>query len=217
MQMLGKVINISVSKTKSVSWKGASVSTGIFKEPVDGPVLIKRLGIVGDEQADLTVHGGPDKAVYGYPSEYYSYWREALGRQDLNWGAFGENLTTVGLDEENMAIGDEFRVGTARLRVTQPRIPCFKLGMRFGDDSIIRSFFKSGKWGFYFSVVEEGSCESGDEIAYLSGDGHKVQVIEVVQLLLAKTVDDLQISRVLDSNLAPQMKMAVIHHVNKYS
>jgi MOSC domain-containing protein YiiM len=209
MQLHGEIVNISVSKAKAVSWKGASVLTGIFKEPVRSEVLVKRLGIVGDEQADLTVHGGPDKAVYAYPSEHYPFWKEALAGRDLSWGMFGENFTTAGLDEENVSIGDEFRVGTARLRVTQPRIPCFKLGMRFGDDQIIRRFFKSGKWGFYFAVVEEGSCERGDEIVYLSGDGHNVKVIDVVRLLLAREVDDLQFARVLDSNLAPQMKLTV--------
>jgi len=176
---------------------------------VTSRILVKRLGIVGDQQADLTVHGGPDKAVYAYPSEHYGYWKEALAGRDLNWGMFGENFTTAGLNEETVAIGDEFRVGTVRLRVTQPRIPCFKLGIRFGNDEIIKRFFKSGKWGFYFSVVEEGSCQRGDEIVYLSGDGRNVKVIDVVRLFLAKEVDDLQFVRVLDSNLAPQMKMIV--------
>lgn len=209
MQLNGKIVNISIGKAKSVTWKGESVSTGIFKEPVQSKVLVKQLGIVGDQQADLTVHGGPDKAVYAYPSEHYVYWEEALAGRDLDWGTFGENFTTAGVDEENVSIGDEFRVGTARLRVTQPRIPCFKLGIRFGDQAIIKKFFKSRKWGFYLCVVEEGSCQSGDEIVYLSGDGHNVKLIDVVQLLLSSEVDDLQFSRVLDSNLAPQMKLTI--------
>lgn len=211
MQLHGKIINIAISREKVlVRWHDQSVSTGIFKEPVQSTVQIQQLGIVGDQQADLSVHGGLDKAVYAYPSEHYAYWKEELAGRNLDWGMFGENLTTIGLNEENVCIGDEFRVGTARLRVTQPRTPCYKLGIRFGDDAMVKRFFKSGKWGIYFAVVEEGTCQTGDEIVYLSSDEHNVKVIDVVQLLLAREVDDMQLSRVLDSNLAMQMKMALM-------
>ena len=150
-----RVMSVNVGLPREVEWRGKKVLTAIFKDPVAAKLPLRRLNLDGDGQADLTVHGGPDKAVYAYPGEHYGPWREQLGRE-LTPGNFGENLTTEGLLEDAVHIGDEFRVGTARLVVTQPRMPCFKLGLRFDDPGVVKSFLQAGKPGIYFAVLEEG-------------------------------------------------------------
>jgi MOSC domain-containing protein YiiM len=145
-------------------WKGEAVSTGIFKDPVAGDVPVGTLNLAGDRQADLVVHGGPQKAVYGYPSEHYEYWRNELPGVPLTWGYFGENLTTTGLAESTLHIGDQLKIGTATLMVTQPRLPCFKLALRFDRDDIIKRFLLSRRSGFYFSVIEEGTVSATSPI-----------------------------------------------------
>jgi len=162
--------------------QGETVSTGIFKSPVEGRVRIERLNIAGDRQADLSVHGGANKAVYGYPSEHYAYWAKRLRRNDLGWGIFGENLTFEGLLEDAIHLGDCLRVGTAVLRVTQPRFPCYKLGIRFGRADMVKKFQLSGRSGFYFSVIEEGEVAAGDSAEIVSRDKHAVTVAECVEL-----------------------------------
>jgi MOSC domain-containing protein YiiM len=147
-----------------VHWEGRTILTGIFKHPTVGPVNVGRLGIEGDVQADLRVHGGPEKAVYAYPAEHYEYWANELQRVALPWGMFGENLTTEGLLENEVHLGDEFRIGSAGLRVTRPRFPCQKLGMKFGDMRMVKRFQDSGRSGFYLSVVQEGRVSVGDPI-----------------------------------------------------
>jgi MOSC domain-containing protein YiiM len=159
-----KVISLNVGLPRTVSWKGLEVSTGIFKEPVSGPVMLRRLDFDGDRQADLEVHGGPAKALYAYPSEHYEPWRKELRDPELAWAGFGENLTTEGLLEDDAHIGDRFRIGDALVMVTQPRFPCYKLGIRFGRDDILAKFLKSGRSGIYFSVLKEGLVTSGDAI-----------------------------------------------------
>ncbi len=159
------------------------VSTAIFKKPVEGAVRVARLNLEGDGQADLTVHGGPTKAVYAYPSQHYDFWRDQPPGTELRWGAFGENLTIEGLDEESVSIGDRFRVGTARLVVTEPRMPCFKLGLRFGDPKMIKRFLQSQRTGFYFGVEEEGQVEAGDTIELLEKNPESdLRVHEVTRL-----------------------------------
>lgn len=164
MKEAGRVIAVSVSQARSVPWGGQTVRTGIFKAPRPGRFHVRRLGLEGDEQADLEVHGGPLKAVYAYPSEHYAFWRKELPGTDLPWGAFGENLTTMGLSEENVHVGDRFQIGTAVLAATKPRFPCYKLGIRFGREDIIPRFLESGRTGFYLQVLEEGALGEGDEI-----------------------------------------------------
>ena len=144
---------------------------------------MRRLNIDGDRQADLTVHGGPDKAVYAYPSEHYGTWSEQLGRE-LTPGNFGENLTTEGLLEDAVHIGDEFRVGTARLVITQPRLPCFKLGFRFDGPGMVKSFLQAGKPGIDFAVLEEGVVGPGDPIERLAKDGSRITVTKMFRLVL---------------------------------
>jgi len=138
-----KIVSVNVGLPREVVWKGTTVQTAIFKEPVAGPVPIRELNLAGDQQADLIVHGGSDKAVYGYPAEHYEYWRKQLPNTSLSWGAFGENLTTEGLWEDMLCIGDLLRVGSAVLQLTQPRMPCYKLELRFNRNDMIKRFLLS--------------------------------------------------------------------------
>ena len=176
-----KIISINVGRPRLVESNGQIVSTGIFKNPVEGRVMLRTLNLDGDRQADLTVHGGPDKAVYLYPSEHYEYWRKELPGTELPWGMFGENLTTEGLDE-SVNIGDRFRIAGVELTVTQPRMPCYKLGIKFGRPDILRRFLKSGRSGFYLSVQREGEVGAGDEIEPLQRDSHNVTVSDITSL-----------------------------------
>jgi len=161
---------------------GEPVSTGIFKEPVTGRVMMRTLNLDGDRQADLTVHGGPEKAVYGYPSEHYEFWRRELPDMDLPWGMFGENFTTEDIFETETHIGDKFRIGTAEVMVTQPRMPCYKLGIRFGRTDIIKRFLVSERSGFYFSVLKEGEVGAGDELELIERNDSGVRVVDVTRL-----------------------------------
>jgi MOSC domain-containing protein YiiM len=191
-----RVMSVNVGMPREVDRRGMKILTGIFKEPVASRLVVRRLNIEGDGQADLTVHGGPDKAVYAYPSEHYGPWREQLGRE-LTPGMFGENLTTEGLLEDAVHIGDEFRVGTARLVVTQPRLPCFKLGIRFGDPGIVKSFVRAGKPGIYFAVMEEGEVAASDPIERLAEDQNRITVTEMFRLVLDHNADPAALRRLL--------------------
>jgi MOSC domain-containing protein YiiM len=172
--------SVNVGLPRSVEWQGELCHTSIFKDPVEGRVRVGPDNLAGDRQADLSVHGGTLKAIYLYPSEHYAYWRAELG--DLPWGAFGENLTTTGLTEDTVRIGDRLRVGTAELVVTQPRLPCFKLSIRFGRPDIERLFLRSGRTGFYLSVAREGDVAAGDAVAFVSRAEGSATVAEVVGL-----------------------------------
>jgi MOSC domain-containing protein YiiM len=165
------------------------VSTGIFKQPVVGRVAVRRLNLDGDRQADLSVHGGPDKAVYTYPAEHYPYWHMVLPGTDVPWAAFGENLTTTGLTEETVNIGDRFRVGSAELVATQPRTPCYKLGLRFGRADMVRLFYRSGRSGIYFAVLEEGEVAAGDAITLIQRAEGSLSVADI-NSLYARGDDD---------------------------
>ena len=178
-----RVVSVNVSMPREVAWQGTAVLTGIFKDPVAKPVALRRLNLDGDAQADLSVHGGPDKAVYAYPTEHYADWQSRLGRT-LSFGAFGENLSTEGLVEDLVHIGDEFRVGTARLVVTQPRMPCYKLGIRFGDPAMVKQFLRAGWPGIYFAVIEEGVVGPGDPIERVHTDENRVTVEAMFKLML---------------------------------
>jgi MOSC domain-containing protein YiiM len=177
-----QVISVNVGQPRKLLLNDEIVETGIFKEAVECRVAVRQLNIDGDRQADLTVHGGPDKAVYAYPTEHYAFWREQFPEMELPWGMFGENLSIEGLLEDDVHIGDRFQVGSARLMVTQPRLPCFKLGIKFGRDDIIKRFLVSGMTGFYFAVLEEGEVAAGDSISLLHSEEHQVQVADIVRL-----------------------------------
>jgi MOSC domain-containing protein YiiM len=176
-----KVISINVGLPQEVEWHNEIVRTSIFKAPVTGRVRVDRLNIEGDQQSDLTVHGGVDKAVYVYPSEHYDFWRKELPDFDLPWGAFGENLTTTGLAEDDVRMGDRFGIGSAEFVVTQPRMPCFKLTIRFGRADMIKRFYRSGRSGFYLSVAKEGEIEAGDAISLLHRDAEKMTIAEAAE------------------------------------
>ena len=177
-----KVMSVNVGVPREIEWRGEVVRTSIFKAPVAGRVRVGRLNIQGDQQSDLTVHGGTGKAVYAYPSEHYAYWRKALPGIDLPWGAFGENLTTEGLLEGKLHIGDRIRAGSAEFVVTQPRMPCFKLALRFGRPDMVKRFHRSGRTGFYLAVAQEGEVAAGDPVDVLTEDENRVTVTDVFEL-----------------------------------
>jgi MOSC domain-containing protein YiiM len=177
-----KIISLNVGRPRLVVWDGRPVSTGIYKTPVEGRVMLRTLNLDGDRQADLTVHGGPSKAAYVYPAEHYGYWRDELPGMELPWGMFGENFTTEGLDESDVNIGDRFRLGDAEVMVTEPRMPCYKLGIKFGRTDILKRFLASGRTGFYFSVEREGEVGAGDKIDVVGRDEHKVSVADITRL-----------------------------------
>jgi MOSC domain-containing protein YiiM len=184
-----KLISVNVGLPREVAVNGGTVSTGIFKHAVSGAIRVERLNLVGDRQADLSVHGGPHKAVYGYPAEHYAYWQHELAEDDLPWGMFGENLTTEGLHESAVYIGDRYRFGTAELVVTQPRSPCYKLGIRFGRPEMVKLFLHGGRSGFYFAVAQEGEVKAGDSIELLSRDANSLSVFDINKLYASEKND----------------------------
>jgi MOSC domain-containing protein YiiM len=177
-----KVVSLNVAIPRTVVWKGHEVRTGIFKEPVDGPVMMRRLNLDGDRQADLTVHGGPAKAVYAYPSEHYPLWKSELPAMVLPWGMFGENLTTEGLSEETTNIGDKFQIGEAIVMVAQPRTPCYKLAVKFDRDDMLKRMLGNGRSGFYLSVVQQDVVQAGDTIEKLHEDAERITVADFNRL-----------------------------------
>jgi MOSC domain-containing protein YiiM len=181
-----KVMSVNVGLPRKVKWHGISVSTGIYKEPVEGRVTVRKLNLDGDRQADLTVHGGEQKAVYYYPSEHYGYWKRELPGRELPMAIFGENFTTEGLLEDSVHLGDRFAIGSAEFVVAQPRLPCYKLGIRFQDDGMVKRFLASGRTGFYLAVTREGEVGAGDEIKMIARDANAVAVSEITRLYVAK-------------------------------
>jgi MOSC domain-containing protein YiiM len=181
-----KLVSLNVGLPRDVVWHGKTVSTGIYKEPVDGRVALRKLNLDGDRQADLIVHGGEYKAVYCYPIEHYAYWRQQLPGRDLATAIFGENFTTEGVEEDSVHLGDQFSIGSAEVVVTQPRLPCYKLGIRFGADNMVKKFLEAGRYGFYVAVTREGEVGVGDEIKVLSRDPKGVPVSEITRLYIAR-------------------------------
>jgi len=198
-----KVISVNVGLPREVAGDNGSVRTGIYKQSVRGPVRVQRLNLVGDGQADLSVHGGPYKALYAYPAEHYAYWRKELG-EELPWGMFGENLTTDGLDESTVQIGDRFRVGTAELSVTQPRVPCYKLGIRFGRPEMVKRFLNSRRTGFYFAVAQEGQVDSGDPIELIARNENSLTVTEIFRLYAFETDDRETLQKAVQLEALPE-------------
>jgi MOSC domain-containing protein YiiM len=183
------------------------VSTGIYKYPVKGRVALRKLNLEGDRQADLTVHGGEEKAVYCYPLEHYDYWRAQFPGRELPAGAFGENFTTDGLLEGSICIGDRLAVGTAEAVVTQPRLPCYKLGMKFGSDDMVKRFLSSRRPGFYLAVTREGDVGAGDEFRLVARDPNRVSVSDIARLYVAKkysSEDIASLQRVLRVQALPR-------------
>lgn len=184
MPVVPTLISLQVGVPRIVTRDGQEVSTGIFKSPVEKRVRMRSLNLDGDRQADLSVHGGANKAVYVYPSEHYPYWKNELPGVDLPWGAFGENLTTSGLLEGTVCIGDRFTIGTAEVVVTQPRLPCFKLNLKFDREDMVKRFLASRRTGFYLRVLREGEVGAGDEIIPAHQDVNRVSVLDALRLHL---------------------------------
>ncbi len=180
--MTPKIRSVNVSIPKEVEFEGQRITTGIFKEPVEGRIMLRTLNLVGDKQADLTVHGGPDKAVYAYPMEHYQFWRKVYPNTEMTNGMFGENFTIEGLMESEVSVGDSFEIGSSKVIATQPRMPCYKLGVKFGRMDILRKFLASGRSGIYFKVLEEGEVGAGDPIIIIKKDTNRVAISDVVRM-----------------------------------
>lgn len=181
-----KLISVSPGLPREVTWHGKVVTTGIYKQPVAGRVALRKLNLDGDRQADLSVHGGEYKAVYCYPVEHYAYWERELPGRELPMASFGENFTTAGFREDSLYLGDQLSVGSARVVVTQPRLPCYKLGIRFESDDMVKRFLASGRTGFYLAVIREGDVGAGDEIKVTDREPNAVPVSEITRLYIAK-------------------------------
>jgi MOSC domain-containing protein YiiM len=204
--MTARVISCNVGKPVLVPSADGAILTGIFKHPVNGPVHVGRLNLEGDQQADLTVHGGPHKAVYVYPSEHYQYWREQLPQTNMPWGMFGENLTTEGLLESGVNIGDRYRIGSAVFQVTQPRMPCFKLALKFNRSDMIKRFWLSGRSGFYLSVCKEGELWAETPVELDVSGEPAVSVSEVLKLYRHRSPDRADLERAIAAPLTAEWK-----------
>ena len=198
------MVSVNVGLPREVAWHGRVVRTSIWKDPVEGLVHVSSLNLEGDQQSDLSVHGGPEKAVYAYPREHYEYWRRELPGTDLAWGAFGENFTTEGLLEPDIRIGDRIRVGSAEFLVTQPRMPCFKLGIRFGRDDMVKRFLRSGRPGFYLAVIREGEVASGNSLEFVGRDEHGVTVADIASLYARDRDNEDLLRRAVDVPALPE-------------
>ena len=198
-----RLVSVNVGRPREAEWRGKLVRTSIFKDPVTGPVAVHKLNLTGDEQADLSVHGGVAKAVYAYPSEHYSYWRDQLPEVEFPWGAFGENLTTEGLSESSLRIGDCLSIGSGEFLVTQPRLPCFKLGVRFGRPDMVKRFQRSARTGFYLAVLQEGLISPGDSIQVLSRAQSTVTVAEISRLYTADDTEQDLLRRASEASALP--------------
>ena len=184
-----KLVSVNIGLPRSLKWRGATFETGIFKQPVSGRIALRQTNLDGDRQADLSVHGGTNKAVYGYPTEHYEYRRNELPGVELEWGAFGENFTTSGLLETEVCVGDRYQIGSALIVVTTPRQPCFKLAAKFNRDDMIQRFLHSGRSGYYFSVAQAGEVATGDEFRLLTRLDPTITIAEMVDLYTSASPD----------------------------
>ncbi len=199
-----KLLSVNLGLPREIFHEGRMIRTGIYKTPVKGPVRVSALNIDGDQQADLTVHGGPSKAIYVYPSEHYDFWRKELPEVELTWGSFGENLSTEGLLEKDLNIGDHLCVGSVELAVTEPRLPCYKLGVKFSRDDMVKRFLKSRRTGFYCAVLREGVINVGDAIHYLSREENRVTVADITRLYAFEKSDFAAMRRAVEVKALPE-------------
>ena len=207
-----KILSLNVGLSREVKWDGKIITTGIFKNPVEGPVMLRKLNLDSDQQADLTVHGGVTKAAYAYPSEHYGYWRTELPGVDLPWGMFGENFTTEGLAESAVYIGDKFRIGDAEVLITEPRMPCYKLGIKFGRADIIKRFLASRRTGFYFAVVREGMVGAGDAMELIGREQQDISVADITRLYAFEKNDVKSLRRALEVESLPESWKGYFRH-----
>jgi MOSC domain-containing protein YiiM len=199
-----KLISVNVGLPREVPWQGKVVTTGIFKKAVNSPLMLRTLNLEGDRQADLTVHGGVYKAVYAYPAEHYDYWRGELPDIDFPPGMFGENFTVEGLIEEKVLIGDRFRIGEAEVIVTQPRLPCYKLGVKFGRADMVKRFLASRRTGFYFAVLREGMVEAGNSIELIGREAESVSVADITRVYAFEKEDLETMQRAIKVKALPE-------------
>lgn len=199
-----RLISVNVGLPREVTYNGRIVRTGIFKQPVEGRVRLGKMNLEGDRQADLSVHGGVSKAVYVYPAEHYSFWQRELDDPRLTWGKFGENFTTAGLLEQEVQIGDRFRVGTAEVMVTEPRLPCYKLAVKFGREDMIKKFLRSGRTGFYLAVLQEGEVGAEDPIEFVGRDEGSLKIPELVEIYLHRKKDVTAMTQALATKALPE-------------
>jgi MOSC domain-containing protein YiiM len=199
-----KLLSVNVGLPREIVVGGKTVRTSIWKSPVQGRVHVSRLNLDGDQQSDLSVHGGVDKAVYLYPSEHYSYWRTQLPDVDLPWGAFGENFTAEGILEDQIKVGDRIRVGSAEFMVTQPRMPCFKLGIRFNRRDMVKRFLESKRTGFYLAVLREEEVQNADAIAFTEKQESGVTIRDIVNLYSADSQNQELLHRATELPALPQ-------------
>jgi MOSC domain-containing protein YiiM len=202
--MMPKILSVNVSYPKEVDFEGQKVTTGIFKEPIEGRIKLRTLNLVGDKQADLTVHGGPDKAVYAYPVEHYEFWHKLYPNMEMPNGMFGENFTIEGLMENDVNVGDVFEIGSAKVIATQPRMPCYKLGVKFGCMDVLKKFLVSGRSGIYFKVLEEGEVGAGDSIIQIHKDTNRVGISDIVRLYASDREDIKTMRRAVKVGALPE-------------
>ena len=207
-----KLISVNVGLPRVVMSNGDAVSTGIFKEPVAGRVMLRTLNLDGDGQADLSVHGGPSKAIYVYPSEHYEYWKRELPEMKLPWGMFGENFTTEGLFESELNIGDKFRVGSAVVMVTEPRMPCYKLGIKFGRSDIVKRFLANERTGFYFAVLQEGEVGASDSIDLIERSKDSLRVSDITLLYTREKRNVGLLRRAMEVEALPESWKSYFQH-----
>ena len=214
-----KVLSVNVGLPRQIEFDGQSVTSGIYKSPVQGRVRVGRLNLEGDGQADLSVHGGLNKAVYAYPAGHYEYWCREFPGKEMPWGIFGENLTLEGLTESDVHIGDRFQIGTVVLTVTQPRLPCYKLGIKFGTDDMPERFLASRRTGFYFAVVEEGELGEGDIVRPIHRDANQVSVADILRLCYDNKYPDQRLHKLalnLEA-LSPGWRKRLLKKMNKFT
>jgi MOSC domain-containing protein YiiM len=195
--MSARVVSLQVGRPRKVEHEGRTVRTAIFKDAVEGPVRLDPLGFEGDGQADRRYHGGPDQAAYAYPREHYAHWAARLPDRIGEPGLFGENVTTEGLLESDVHFGDVLRLGGARVQVTTPRVPCFKLGIRTGDPGLVEAFLQSGRLGFYLRVIEPGPVAAGDPIERLAVDPHGLTLAALIAALFLPAPAPGELERIL--------------------
>ncbi|OLS27699.1 MAG: hypothetical protein HeimC2_10590 [Candidatus Heimdallarchaeota archaeon LC_2] len=204
-----KLVSLNVSQIKQVLWKGKEITTGIFKEPVTEKVSVRGVNITGDDQADRSVHGGVNKAIYSYPTEHYPFWKKHFLEKELPYGMFGENLSTQGLLETETHVGDRIKIGTTELIAVQPRMPCYKLGIRFETQNIIKKFYQSNFSGIYFKIAKEGEIQVGDTITIIEKDPLRVSIKDIFDIIRGQGTADQYENAVHAKHLPSGLKIQI--------
>lgn len=206
-----KIISTNIGKPRVVKWKKGEVTTGIFKQPVNQPLVLEKTDVEGDHVIDRKYHGGVDKACYLYSADHYPFWKQQYSNLNWQYGMFGENLTIEGLDETAMHIGDTYEIGSAVVQISQPRQPCFKLGIKFEDPGVLRKFIAQSYSGIYVRIITEGEVNSGDALKLVKREGNGLSVADVFQLLYNSKADNPLKQKVIeDQHLPPDLRDYII-------